>query len=306
MFHFFFFGLNLDFIGGGGDLSTIPKTLFALFVILYIQKCPTFLRFFGYLGIILFLATISIHEKREAFFLLFPIMFFESIRHSLRLNFKTTLFLSILMTYSFNTNISYVYCKRLWRFREFTSIFSTISLIPSYLNSDIFIGGLLLNIEVGYFYFHGINAIELVLNDLNLMSLGSTIIKPLFLFIPRFIFPNKPEQIITLYAQEFDPAFRAMGGSYPISIFSEFFWNFHLVGIFMTIFLIIFCYYVYANLINAVKIFHVPKILFFMVCYLNIIMLARGSGLDLYILFVLLSGFFIMCYSFLEAALFKD
>ena len=96
-----------------------------------------------------------------------------------------------------------------------------------------------------------------------------------------------------------------MGGSYPISIFSEFFWNFHLVGIFMTIFLIIFCYYVYANLINAVKIFHVPKILFFMVCYLNIIMLARGSGLDLYILFVLLSGFFIMCYSFLEAALFK-
>ena len=61
---------------------------------------PYFLRFFGYLGIILFLATISIHEKREAFFLLFPIMFFESIRHSLRLNFKTTLFLSILMTYS--------------------------------------------------------------------------------------------------------------------------------------------------------------------------------------------------------------
>ena len=115
-------------------------------------------------------------------------MFFESIRHSLRLNFKTTLFLSILMTYSLILILAMSIARGYGGFGEFTSIFSTISLIPSYLNSDIFIGGLLLNIEVGYFYFHGINAIELVLNDLNLMSLGSTIIKPLFLFIPPFYF----------------------------------------------------------------------------------------------------------------------
>lgn len=298
---FFFFELNLDFLGGGGDLSTLPKTLFALFVILYFQKYPILLRYIGYIGIILFLSTISIHEKREAFFLLFPIMFFESLHYNLKLNLKSAVAIFFLMAYSLVLILAMSIARGYGGYGEFSSIFSTLSLIPAYMSNDIFIGGLLLNIEVGYFYFHGVNAIELVLNDPAIISVGSTLIKPLFLFIPRFIYPYKPEQIITLYTQEFDPAFRLMGGSYPISIFSEFFWNFHLAGIFMIIFLIIFCHYIYENQINSVQNFNVPKILFFMICYLNIIMLARGSGLDMYILFIILSGCFIICYSFLES-----
>lgn len=299
---FFFFQFKLDIFGGGGDLSTIPKTLFALFIILYLQKYPNFIRYIGYIVIILFLATISIHEKREAFFLLLPILFFESLKYSLILNIKSGIALFFLIFYSLVLILAMSIARGYGEFGEFDSIFSTIALIPAYMNSDIFIGGLLLNIEVGYFYFHGVNAIELVLQDPTILSMGSTLIKPLFLFMPRFIFPFKPEQMIALYTLEHDPAFRAIGGSYPISIFSEFFWNFHLAGLFMILFLILFCYYIYKRLIESIENFSVPYILLYLVCYFNIIMLARGSGLDMYVLFVVLSAFFIMIYSFIESS----
>ena len=128
----------------------------------------------------------------------------------------------------------------------------------------------------------------------------------LFLFIPRFMFPFKPEQIIALYTVQYDPAFRAIGGSYPISVFSEFFWNFHLAGLFLTIFLIIFCYYFYKHLINSIENFSLSYILLYLVCYFNILMLARGSGLDMYFLFIILSAFFIMIYSLMDSFLISD
>tara|TARA_X000000368_G_scaffold417984_1_gene416053 strand:+ start:965 stop:2293 length:1329 start_codon:yes stop_codon:yes gene_type:complete len=300
---FFFFQLNLDVFGGGGDLSTIPKTLFALFIILYLQKYPNWARYVGYVVIILFLATISIHEKREAFFLLIPILFFESLKHSLKLNLKSSIALFFLMIYSLFLILAMSIARGYGGYGEFDSIYDTIALIPAYMSSDIFIGGLLLNLEVGYFYFHGVNAIELVLKDSTILSMGSTLIKPLFLFMPRFMFPFKPEQMIALYTVQHDPAFRAMGGSYPISIFSEFFWNFHLAGLFLIIFLIIFCYYFYMRLIESIENFSISYILFYLVCYFNIIMLARGSGLDMYFLFIILSAFFIMIYSFMDSFL---
>ena len=305
-FPFFFFELNLDIFGGGGDLSTIPKTLFALFVILYVQRYPNFLRYISYIVIILFLATISIHEKREAFFLLFPILFLESLKYSLKLNVKSSIGILFLIVYSLALILAMSIARGYGQYGEFTSIFSTFAFIPAYISSDIFIGALLLNLEVGYFYFHGVNAIELVLQDTSILSMGSTLIKPLFLFIPRFMFPFKPEQMIALYTIQHDPGFRSIGGSYPISIFSEFFWNFHLAGLFMIIFLIMFCYYLYKHLIKSVENFSVSYILLYFVCYLNIIMLARGSGLDLYFLFIIISAFFIMIYSFMESFLIND
>jgi hypothetical protein len=303
---FFFIDLNLDIVGGGGDLSTIPKTLFALFFILYVQKYPKLLRYISYLAIIIFLATISIHEKREAFFLLLPILFLESLKGSLKLNFKNSMGILFLAAYSLVLILAMSIARGYGEYGEFTNIFNTFAYIPAYMSSNFFIGALLLNIEVGYFYLHGVNAIEIVLQDPTVLSMGSTLIKPLFLFIPRFMFPFKPEQIIALYTVQYDPAFRAIGGSYPISVFSEFFWNFHLAGLFLTIFLIIFCYYFYKHLINSIENFSLSYILLYLVCYFNILMLARGSGLDMYFLFIILSAFFIMIYSLMDSFLISD
>lgn len=65
---------------------------------------------------------------------------------------------------------------------------------------------------------------------------GFTLIKPLFYFIPRSIFPDKPESLSIIYSQTFNPGFAASGGSQPITIIGDLFWNlsyFSLVPLFI-------------------------------------------------------------------------
>tara|TARA_B100000427_G_scaffold269368_1_gene235660 strand:- start:6019 stop:7326 length:1308 start_codon:yes stop_codon:yes gene_type:complete len=292
---FFFIELNLDVLsGGGGSFSNIPQLLFSLVIILYVQKYKKLRRYIFYILIIGLLAVVSIEDKREAIFLILPMLFLESLRYPTKLNFKNGIILFLLLTYCTILILAMSIARGYGGYGEFTSIFNTIGLIPSYISTDFFISAFLLNIEAGYFYFHGINSIELVLNNIDNLSLGSTFIKPLFLLVPRYLFPWKPDSIITLYTMQYDASFRAAGGSFPINIFSEFFWNFHLMGIFMNIFLVLFGYLLYKHLITSVKKSHITHILIYLVCYFHIITLVRGSGIDLYAIYILLSIFFVM------------
>lgn len=54
---------------------------------------------------------------------------------------------------------------------------------------------------------------------------GLTLMKPLFYFIPRSIFPDKPESLSIIYSQTFNSAFAASGGSQPVTIIGDLFWN---------------------------------------------------------------------------------
>jgi len=302
---FFFFDVDLSPLGGSGSLSKIPKALFAVSTILYLQKFKVKSRYLGYLLIILIMAVVSINEKREAIFLILPVLYLEVIRNKLNLNFKNLIFLSILLLYCMTLILAMSIARGYGGFGQYQSIFSSIGLIPSYISSDIFIGGLLLNIEVGYVYFHSLNSIELIINNPTLLAFGSTIIKAFFIVLPRSIVPFKPDSIITLYTTNYDPAFRVVGGSFPINIFSEFFWNFHIFGILLSLLLILFCRLLYKNLYQAIDISSIPKTLFYFVCYFNILTLARGSGLDLYCLILFLSSFFIGLYMAVDSFLFR-
>lgn len=303
---FFFFDIDLAPLGGSGSLSKVPKILFALATILFFQKFKPSLRLVGYFFLILLMATVSINEKREAIFLVLPILYLETIRNKLILNLKNSFLLSLIFFYCLILILAMSIARGYGGFGQFDSIFNTFAIIPDYISSDIFIGGLLLNIEVNYVYFHSLNSIELIINNPSLLSFGSTILKAFFIIIPRSIVHFKPDSIITLYTMNYDPGFRSVGGSFPINIFAEFFWNFHLFGILLNILLILFCYTLYKNLFRVIKISSFPKMLFYFVAYFNLLTLARGSGLDLYVLFLFLSSFFIIIYFILESLTIKQ
>ncbi len=68
---------------------------------------------------------------------------------------------------------------------------------------------------------------------------GVNFAKPLYAIIPRDIWEEKPISISRLFAKKFNPDFYAQGGSEPITIYGELFWNF---GYLSFLFFILFAY----------------------------------------------------------------
>ena len=60
--------------------------------------------------------------------------------------------------------------------------------------------------------------------------LGQTFVKPLVSWIPRDVWPGKPETFSRIVSREMNPAFFAGGGSEPLTFVGELFWNFGWFG----------------------------------------------------------------------------
>jgi hypothetical protein len=59
---------------------------------------------------------------------------------------------------------------------------------------------------------------------------GIYYLKPFFWAIPRSIFPDKPETLSRAVSRELNPLFYASGGSEPLTIYGEFYFNFYWYG----------------------------------------------------------------------------
>lgn len=300
---FFFVPLDLGFFGAQGNLAILPKSVFAIISILYVSKFTSVARWLFYLALIAVFATFSIHEKREAIFLIFPIVYVELLRSRRQLNLKTvwlsTVVAAFLLTLILTMSISRGYGE----FGDFENILDALPFLVAYLNSDLFITSLLYNVEGNYFFFHAINSIQLVLNDLDLVSWGSTIIKPLFILVPRFLLTWKPESIISLYTTTYDPAFRALGGSWPISLLSEFIWNFAYLAPLAAMVLALLFVRMQRSLLKAHAASRVLLLGFLLYAYMHVVTLARGSGIDQYVLYLLIGGACFAICTIIEALL---
>ena len=232
---FFFVSLNLDFIGAQGDLAILPKGIAAISVILYLSKLNKIKRYLGYGVLILFFATFSSDEKREAIFLIFPIIWLEANRYKIKPTLSTICSGVVIGVLAGVLILSMSVVRGYGNFGDVSSIFEAIFFLPQYINSDFFISAFLVNIEATYLYFHALNSIEMVLSDIDLLAYGSTLIKPLFIMFPREVIPFKPDSILELYTSAYDPVGRELGGSWTIGLFSEFIWNFYILGVFLVI-----------------------------------------------------------------------
>ena len=301
---FFFIPLNLEFLGAQGDLAIVPKGIAAIALILYLSKLKTVRRYLGYGALIVFFSTFSSDEKREAIFLIFPIIWMEVYRYELKPSLRIYLagFLMVASIGALILSMSIV--RGYGNFEDVSGIFDALILLPQYISSDIFISALLVNIEATYLYFHSLNSIDMVLSDLNLLAYGSTLIKPLFIMFPRDIFPFKPDSILELYTIAYDPAGRDLGGSWTIGLFSEFIWNFYFFGIFMVIFVAKFLSEFNIYLMRSVSSINPSKTIIYLFIFLHLLTWVRGSGLDQYVMYIMI-GIFSVSPIFLIHQLFK-
>jgi len=289
------FNPKFGFFGGSGNFAIMFKTLFGILLLVFISKYPKLLtRLLLYFIILVVFVVFSVQDKREAFFLVLPILLLEHQRIKISISFKKLIIvatsfvvimygiitMSILRGYGFKTK----------------SFAEAITLVDDYVKSDWFYLAIANNLEISSTYLHSNNIIEYLHKDKMHFLYGETIIKPLFVFISRDKFKNKPRSAIDHYTSMYDSSFRNRKGSYLVSIQSEFFLNFGwLALIFIFIFFSIFngIYYLTIDLIATNNILNYVHLLFLYELFLA---LERGSGLDIFTVHMLIFLFFFIVY----------
>ncbi len=288
---FFIISLDLSFFGSEGDLAILPKTLVALSICILIQKLKLPFRVISYASIVIFFAMFSINEKREAIYLLFPIIWIESILRAHIINFKILRYLTLIFFLVFLLIIMMSIARGYGGYGEFDNLVDTIPYIKNYIYSDVFVSAVLNNIEASYTFFHTLNSFELINDDFTRLAAGTTIIKPFFILFPREVFYFKPDSILELYTRINDPSGRELGVSWLISIFGEAYWNFHLMSI-VVVYVIFYLFSKY--FINTVRKVDSSKsicnFIFPMYVYICFLTLARGSGFDQFFVYIIIGG----------------
>lgn len=304
---FSFIELDLSIFGSDGDLSNIPKTTATLTIIYYLAINKIKKRYVLYLLILIIFASLNITSKREAIFLIFPIGLLESFINLNKFRIQHVFVSLMIILFCLSLILIMSIARGYGGYDlDYFNILQAIPFLFDYLTSELFLESFFNNIETNYTFFHSFQALEYIQNDINLLSYGSTIIKVLFILIPRSIFPMKPDSILELYTSEYSPSFRLIGGSYPINIISEYFWNFHFIGIIVVLLMAILVNYFFLKLIKHIGTSNFEKRIWMLYAYMHLITYVRGSGLDQYIVYVLIGYLFSKLISDLSNILIYD
>ncbi len=284
------FNLDLSFLGGGGDFSLYPQVLFLIIIFHYLAKKRIGIRYIIYLLLIGFFASSHYDSKREALSLFFSILFFEIFFKNINIFkslSKTILIVTGIGFLVFFMIISMSITRGYGSFGV-SSYSQSFEHIPEYIQSDYFSDVIIANTEVTMAYFHSVDAINYVLDDMNQIKFGSTFSKVLFIPVPRSVFPNKPESAIHWYTKLSDPLYSLRGGSSPINLVSEFFLNFHFL-FFIPLYIMFFyfnkLFFLIYDQLSSGKNLNAILLLY---GYTFLLAFYRGSGFDLYVLAIIL------------------
>jgi hypothetical protein len=113
--------------------------------------------------------------------------------------------------------------------------------------------------------------------------LGSSLITPFLIFIPREIWPDKPDAAVNEFTNFIDSSYWEIGGSFPVPIHTEFIMNFGFVGLFLSI---VFLYLLHRYFSIIIFRCNSYSSLIFGILPLSFLLI-RGSGLDIYTISVI-------------------
>lgn len=251
------------------------------------------------------LSSISFDDKRYALSIIIPLLFIELYQKKIdykNKNISKIIYLVLLSVVAIYVILAMSIMRGYGNY-DTNSIIDALHLVPNYVSSEIFLSLAALNFEYGYVYFHTHNAIELIEKNHSFLAYGESLAKVFFIGIPEELFNYKPASILELYTGAWAPEFRSIGGSYPISLVSEMYWNFWWFGIIALFILILTLEKVASYGVNNLKRskFFISLYMVWLACFP---VLVRGSGLDLFIvvwivasmisLFAATSGWFLL------------
>lgn len=246
-------------------------------------------RYFVYAFYLVVVLAFSYENKREIAMVLFAITFLETYhaRYSLRLS-PVAIAGYALLAVSFFVLIMMASILRGYGDFPVASVIEAVSYVPQYMTSEMFIDGIVDNLELNYNYGVAVTSIDYGMRGLIDYQYGASFIKIFFLPIPRDLIPVKPESMMQIFTQAYAPEWWGGGGSMPVMFASDMFLNFHYLGLipFMLVWMVI-------NLLFAKIHTAAPRSFVVLSCIfvsMTVLMLARGSGLELWLLYYLIAA----------------
>lgn len=242
-----------------------------------------------YFFLIVAMAIDSIGSKRELFFAILAIIYVElifgdkKIILSLRNVVISISIFAVAALYILSASI-----VRGYGGFEVDTLKDAIVLVPEYVGSEYFNEVVGNNIETPYHYATSVLSIDYTINGKIPILYGETFLKVFFIPIPRSVFGYKPRNMIDVFTTVYDKGFRDMGGSYPVSVYSELFSNFSVLSVFvlLAMFVVFQRFYIVAiNNIRKYKVIWLGAIPF-SAFFLHFI---RGAGLESLIIYAMLS-----------------
>lgn len=263
-----------------------------IYNILFVFK-KFYFRYLFYIVILFFSLKFYSFDKRNIVVVLFLIVFYETVvLKSKPISNIKAIFSIFILGLLFMFLIISASINRGYGNYKINNFLDLITSAQDYLKQDIFIDAITDNLELNYNYGATFTALNYLENGKVNYQFGLTLIKPLFYFIPREIFSEKPQSFMQRFTEQYIPGGWKDGESLPVNFIVELYGNFHYLGLFALYFFYIFFNNMYLYIIkNLNKLnFKLYTCLFFVITHLFFI---RGSGLDLYILYYLFS---IPCY----------
>jgi hypothetical protein len=240
------------------------------------------------------LVAFSYENKREIVMSLFLFIFMEAYYKRTRLSLTVkTLFAGTTLAVVFLVLVMAASILRGYGNFAAISLTDAFRYIPMYMTSEIFVDGITDNLELNYNYGVSITSVDHVLSSLIPYQYGASLIKVLFLPIPRDAVSFKPDSMMQLFTKVYKPEWWDHEGSMPVIFSSDMFMNFHFFGLLPYAIVWIF-------IDKAFLLFHTthPRSFVFCSCaflFITILMFARGSGLEQWLLYYLLTvPFFIV------------
>ena len=288
---------DLSFIGGSAHYSHIVRTLACLAIAIVLVKHGSKagdkgagVRYLAYLVLVAYVASITAQDKRQAIFLLVPIALVECLQlGQLRLNFRL-IAVSALASAVVLVLVAMMSIRRGYGGYETESFWDARRHVVDYVQSERLLPYLGNNLEFNYAFYHAHQAVEYMYEKPDVVLYGSSLAKVLFLHVPRYVLPEKPESMATHYTRYHAPALQETGASWMSTIYAEVFWNFHIAGLLVLVVVYAVatrCFLVLAyRLRNGLAYRHLLGVY----AYFHMMTVVRGSGFDQFFAYLLVGA----------------
>lgn len=239
------------------------------------------LKVFFVLSIVLIILAFNSHNKREVLMAMMLIMLIFSVFY----RYKFDIFSLKSIYYFLGVSLVFVMVIAASIIRGYGSFvldspLHAFLMIPDYFMLESFSHIIVDNFEFSHTFPAAVLSMEYALSANIDLQAGLTLIKPLFIIIPREVWSLKPDSYISIFTFYQAPHVHNLGGSFPVALPSELFANFHVFSIFIFGLIVYFFNLIFHRLVIA------KRMEFTFISFAGLIslffMLVRGSGFDLY------------------------
>lgn len=282
---FVFYSYYLDTFFYSGYISHY-FVLYLVVSLIVLVRSKVYYIFIVFVSLLIMIFTFY-GDRREVIYFLYTslivyVLFFQKFKLNIfKISFIALASVLLILTTTIFRVLFYGTSGEMFVFSDFYELFM------NYLDLELFTYFVVVNFDIANFYVHGLNSINAVINDFSLVSYGSTLIKGLFIFIPRSVFPLKPDSMLTIYTTFVDPNLRELGNSYPINFIAELFWNFHFLSILVIFFIGYFLHKLTVSFLY-IFVFKNRKDMILMLTFVGpFLSYVRGAGIE----YIVYSGF---------------